>query len=266
MITTWSQGNADDNMAESILVDFSTSIRRHPWWIARSKLVAALLRRLGVDPPSRIFDAGCGWGSTLEALETRGYKVTGMDISRQALERLDRPGRDLVLADLASPVPANAGIHDAVLALDVIEHLDDDHDAVQKLGRIVKPGGWVIVSVPARPDLWSLFDEVQGHRRRYLPETLRAAFDGAPLQLDRIFWWGEWLVGMIRLQRGKHKSAGAEDSPAQIYRRYLTLPPWPGPLVLKAGFALEQEKALDGKLRTGTSLFAVARRPHRTSV
>ena len=261
MIHTWSQGVADDNMAESILVDLAPLVRRHPWWEARSNLIAALLGRLGVAPPARVLDAGCGWGTTLAALEGLGYTTTGMDISRRTLERLDAPGRNLVLADLASPVPDGSDIYDAVLALDVIEHVNDDRDAVAKLGQIVRPGGWAIVSVPARPDLWTEFDEIQGHRRRYLPETLRAAFEGGPLVLDRVFWWGRWLVPMIRRQRSKTKKKQASDTPADIYRRYMKLPPWPAPLILKVGFALEQNKALDGKLHTGTSLYAVARRP-----
>lgn len=247
-------------MAESILVELATQIHRHPWWKARSRLTAALLSRLGVEPPSRIFDAGCGWGTTLEALESRGYQVTGMDISRRTLERLDREDRNLVLADLTSPVPPASALYDAVLALDVIEHIDDDRDAVGKLAQIVRPGGWVIVSVPARPDLWTEFDEIQGHRRRYMPEILSAVFEGGPLQLERVFWWGQWLVSMIRMQRSRKPSHGEGDTPAEIYRRYLKLPPWPGASLLDIGFRLEQNRALDGKLHTGTSLFAVARR------
>ena len=63
-----------------------------------------------------------------------------------------------------------------MLALDVIEHIDDDRDAVSKLGQLARPGGVVIVSVPALPEFFTEFDEIQGHRRRYLPETLQATF------------------------------------------------------------------------------------------
>jgi 2-polyprenyl-3-methyl-5-hydroxy-6-metoxy-1,4-benzoquinol methylase len=264
MIKTWSEGIADDNMAEDILVTLADLIHRHPWWRARSRLTLSLLDQLGIRPPAPVFDAGCGWGTTFLALEKAGYKVTGMDISRRAVERLDRPDRDLVIADLDCPVPPEMAIYDAVMALDVIEHIDDDRAAVTKLGQIVRPGGVVIVSVPARPELFTEFDEIQGHRRRYLPETLRAAFDGSGLQLERVFWWGQWLVPMIRRQRAKAKKVRPDDSPTDIYRRYLKLPPWPGAYALDLGFALEREKAITGKLKTGTSLFAVARRPLST--
>jgi 2-polyprenyl-3-methyl-5-hydroxy-6-metoxy-1,4-benzoquinol methylase len=260
LITTWSEGNADDGMAESILLDLAPLVRAHPWWRARGRLTLALLQRLGVVPPARVLDAGCGWGTTLETLEHRGYRVTGMDVSRRALERLNRPDRTLVVADLTRDLAVDRAAFDAVLALDVIEHIDDDQGAVARLGHLVGPGGALIVSVPALPELFGEFDRIQGHRRRYLPATLGAAFGRCGLAVESVFWWGQWLVPVLRRQR-RRKRGNPGESPAQTYRRYLSVPPWPASTVLKLGFALEHKKALAGRLQTGTSLFAVARRP-----
>src|SRR5437899_502659 len=123
MITTWSQGDPGDFMPEDILVRLAGQVRRHSWWQARARLVLAILSRSGIRPPARVLDAGCGWGVTLEALEAAGYRAVGLDISRRALERLDRPDRRLIEADLT-----RLDLHDlsqvtefdAVLALDVI--------------------------------------------------------------------------------------------------------------------------------------------------
>ena len=262
MITRWSDGSAEDNMAEDILVDLAGLIARHPWWRARADLTLTLLVRLGVRPPMRVLDVGCGWGRTLEALERRGYRAIGADISRRALEKLDRPGRELVEADLTKPLPEGIEPYDAVLALDLLEHLDDDRAAVARLGAMARPGGVVVVSVPALPDFFTEFDQIQGHRRRYLPETLQAAFERTGLVIERVFYWGAWLVPMLRRQRSRRR-ARVGESTAQVYQRYLSLPPWPLPWLLRAAFALERNRALDGKLRTGTSLFAVARQPAR---
>jgi 2-polyprenyl-3-methyl-5-hydroxy-6-metoxy-1,4-benzoquinol methylase len=261
VITTWSEGCAERNMAESILVDLADLVRAHPWWRARARLTLALLERLGVRAPARVLDAGCGWGTTLEALERCGYQAAGMDISRRTLERLDhdRPGRELYVADLARDLVEGADRFDAVLALDVIEHIDDDRAALAQLGRLARPGGLVIVSVPALPEFFTEFDAIQGHRRRYLPATLQAAFEGSGLSVERMFWWGGWLVPMLRRQRRRPRGAAGESA-AETYRRYLRLPPWPAPLALALGFALEHPRALGGKLQTGTSLFACARR------
>ena len=96
--------------------------------------------------------------------------------------------------------------------------------------------------------------------RRYLPETRGAAFADSGLLLDRIFWWGRWLVPALRRHRASPRSRPGQ-TPSEIYRHYLELPPWPLPWVAKLAFLFEHGPALRGLLRTGTSLFAVARRP-----
>jgi SAM-dependent methyltransferase len=261
MIERWSRGDTDRNMPEEILVDLAGIIRRHPWWRARATLTLDLLRDLGLEPPARIVDVGCGWGVTLDALERRGYRAIGMDVSRRTLEALDRPGRTLIEADLTRPLGEHDSTHDAVLALDVIEHLDDDGAAVHRLGSLTKPGGIVVVSVPALPELYGEFDGIQGHRRRYLPGVLREVFDGSGLVVERVFWWGRWLVPALKRQRARTMARPGESA-ADVYRRYLTLPPWPIGTVARWAFAMEKGPAIRGRLRIGTSLFAVARRPH----
>ena len=264
MIETWSEGLADDNMPEAILLERAPAIHKHPWWQARARLTTRLLASLGISPPATVLDAGCGWGTTLDALERAGYRASGMDISRKTLERLDRPGRSLFVADLTRDLPRIAAPFDAVLALDVIEHIDDDRGAVARLAALVRPGGALILSVPALPEFFSEFDAIQGHRRRYLPPALRDVFNGSRLEVDRVFWWGQWLVPILRRQRTKTKRRPG-DSPSQTYARYLALPPWPAPWIMSLAFALEERPALLGRLQTGTSLFAVARRPRESS-
>jgi SAM-dependent methyltransferase len=254
MITVWSRGVADDNMPEQMLLDTIEKVRRHPWYAARAKLVLATLRRHQVLPPAKIMDVGCGWGVTLDVLEAAGYAAFGLDISRQILERIDRPNRNLIEADLNQALPAQSGNNDALLSLDVLEHIDDDAATVKRMAPLLRPGGIAVVSVPALPELFAEFDRIQGHRRRYIPERLREAFAGSGLEIKEIFWWGAWMVPIVRRTR---KSA---TSATKTYSDYLRLPPWPFPLLAKLAYAWEHSRALEGKLRTGTSLFAVAER------
>lgn len=256
MILTWSSGPADDNMPEAILVDTLEKVRRHPWWAARAKLALAVLRKNGVVPPGSVIDVGCGWGINLEALERARYRVVGLDISRRILELLDRPTRRLVEADLNQPLPESGSLNDGLLALDVIEHLDDDRSVVRRFAELVRPGGLAVVSVPALPELFSEFDRIQGHRRRYVPETLRAAFEGSGLTVREIFWWGAWMVPVLR--RMRLREGQNRQTTSKTYADYLRLPPWPAPLVMKLAYAWDHGRALRGRLRSGTSLFAVA--------
>lgn len=262
MIERWTAGDAGRNMPEEILVELGPIVRRHPWWRARARLTLALLADLGLDPPARVLDVGCGWGVTMEALEARGYRASGMDISRRSLEILDRPARHLIEADISRELPGPCvAAHDAVLALDVIEHLDDDAAAVGRLATLTSPGGVVVISVPALPWLYGEFDAVQGHRRRYLPDDIHRAVSGSGLVLERTFWWGQWLVSAIGRQRSAERGLPGESA-SEVYRRYLRVPPWPLSAIARCAFAIEQGPALHGHLTTGTSLFAVARRPH----
>ena len=247
-------------MPEDMLVETLEKVRRHPWHHARANLTLRLLRSLDIFPPASIMEVGCGWGLNLTMLESSGYNTTGMDISRQILRRIDKPGRQLIEADLNQQFPDGVRRYDAVLALDVIEHLDDDQGAVRRIGRLLKPGGVAIVSVPAMPDLYSDFDSIQGHRRRYLPETLRLAIEGGGLEVTNILWWGAWMVPIMRRTRLKSN----ESKKVKTYSDYLSIPPWPAPLLLRLAYAFEETRAINGKLSKGSSLFATARLSNRT--
>jgi SAM-dependent methyltransferase len=260
MITSWSSGTPGENMDEEILVQLHDVVTRHPWWIARADLVLALLQRLKIMPPASILEAGCGWGTNLEALEVAGYQITGLDASRKTLDRLDRAYRKLIEADLSQDIPDSVPTYDCVLALDVIEHIDDDRRAVVQLGRLIRPDGRVIVSVPALPELYSQFDEVQGHRRRYTAQSLRMCLEGAGLIVEDILWWGQWMVHLLRMRKaGRRRSPG--ETSVDVYRHYLALPPWPGPWAMKLMFRIDRWRTLRRRNVTGTSLIAVAARP-----
>jgi SAM-dependent methyltransferase len=242
-------------MPEDLLVSVIEMVRRHPWWRARARLALDVLKRNNVSPPASVFDVGCGWAVNLTALEDAGYRVTGLDISRRILALIDAPSRRLIEADLTQPPRAVADPAEALLALDVIEHIDDDRTALRNMAALLRPGGIAVVSVPALPELFSEFDEIQGHRRRYLPDSLHAAFDDTGLAVRSIFWWGAWMVPVLRRMRSR-----AGKSRPRTYADYLRLPRWPGPQLMALAFAVERRLAPKEWLSTGTSLFAVAAR------
>jgi SAM-dependent methyltransferase len=219
-----------------------------------------LLEKLNIRPPATILEAGCGWGINLGALETAGYQITGLDVSRKMLDRLDRSGRRLVEADLTQGLPDRLPTYDCVLALDVIEHIDDDCHALQQLGRLLKPTGRLIISVPALPELFSEFDEVQGHRRRYTAESLRSCLEGAGLLVEDTRWWGQWMVKPLRARKSARRGRPG-DTNADIYRRYLALPPWPGPWAMNMMFRIDHWRTLRRRNLAWTSLIAVAAYP-----
>ena len=68
----------------------------------------------------------------------------------------------------------------------MLEHTDDDVISLRELRRVTRPGGHLVVSVPAHPRLWSRHDEVNRHRRRYTRRTLRAAAEAAGWEVERM--------------------------------------------------------------------------------
>jgi hypothetical protein len=124
----------------------------------------------------------------------------------------------------------------------------------------VRKGGSLIVSVPALPALFGEFDIIQGHRRRYLPDDLRRVFEGSGLEVERLIWWGGWFLPIVRTQRAKRKARPGESASA-VYRRYLKFGPRSLTWLARLAFRLEEGPALRGRLKIGTSLVALGRKP-----
>jgi SAM-dependent methyltransferase len=185
--------------------------------------------------------------------------MTGLDISQEMLAQLDSPSRRLVAADLSQPLNPTETF-DAVLAMDVIEHIDDDLVAARSLFALTKPGGALVLSVPARPELFSEFDRIQNHRRRYTDPALRGVLEEAGFSEVRLLWWGQIMYWLIRRQRSKPKGVPGE-SVDQTYLRYLEVPGYPLRLALDVVFWADRGLTRLGVGRRGTSLIAVARRP-----
>lgn len=151
------------------------------WWHrGRQAIVQRLVGRYA-PLPARILDVGCGTGATTLGLRRFG-PVVGMDIGRRALEVAGRRGLAVAQAS-AARLPARSGAFDLVVALDVLEHLEDDVAAAREMWAALRPGGLLVATVPAYPFLWSGHDEALGHRRRYLRRELVATLERAGLEV-----------------------------------------------------------------------------------
>ncbi len=151
--------------------DYDALYHHHWWWRARESILLEEIRALSLPTGASILDVGCGNGLFLPKLARFG-RVEGIEVDA-SLVRDDAPLRDAIhLEPLGHPVYAGR-LFDLVTALDVIEHLDDDRGFVRLLAERVRPGGHLLVTVPAFPILWDVHDEINHHRRRYRREGLR---------------------------------------------------------------------------------------------
>jgi SAM-dependent methyltransferase len=147
----------------------------HWWYRGRRRVIRETLRSLGLPAGAEILDAGCGSGRNMVELAAFGH-VTGLELSEASLERArSRNAGEVVGGSLTEPLPFPDARFDLAVALDVLEHLDDDATALRELRRVVRPHGRLLITVPAYQWLWSSHDEVNHHRRRYTEATLLAA-------------------------------------------------------------------------------------------
>lgn len=139
----------------------------HWWFKGRRRILSDLAQTFLPDTrPLQVLDVGCGTGSNLEWLKPLG-PVIGIDSSPEAVAWSQAKRYDQVLVGDAAHLPLEDGVIDLVVALDVLEHIDDDRGAALELFRVLKPGGLLMVTVPAYRFFWSDFDVQSGHLRRY---------------------------------------------------------------------------------------------------
>jgi SAM-dependent methyltransferase len=148
---------------------------RHWWFRAKHKIVRSLLARYvpaSATNKPRVIDLGCGCGYLLSLINGE-YDAVGMDGFSQAVEFSKRRGVRVEVGSLPEPVPFEDGSADAILLLDVLEHLEDDTTCFERATRLLKPGGVAICTVPAYPWLWTKRDEFHQHFRRYTRPAFR---------------------------------------------------------------------------------------------
>ena len=142
---------------------FQFATADHFWMQWRHRLLVRALKRAGT-PVSRALEIGCGHGVAREMLERDlDIAVDGCDLNRAALE-MAKPGKgDLFVYNILDHEPSLLGRYDAVFLLDVIEHIADDTAFLLAAMRHLRPGGLVIVNVPANMLLFSDYDRAAGH-------------------------------------------------------------------------------------------------------
>ncbi len=151
---------------------------------------AAILDWLRDAPAGRVLEMGCGPGALLYDLSLRGFEATGVETSSRSLEIAphlldDRPG-----VTVQSTPPAAEERYDYLFAFEVLEHIEDDLGTLRGWLDYLKPGGRVLVSVPAHRKRWNVTDICAGHFRRYDREDVIELFESAGLKPTRVGTYG----------------------------------------------------------------------------
>jgi SAM-dependent methyltransferase len=174
-------------------------VGRHFWNLARNHVVLRKLRRGGV-PPGAVLDIGCGRGATVEYLRAAGLDGLGVELAPTRVDERLRPHVTTGVPAESLPAATRERVG-SVLLLDVLEHLDDPESLLRQLRRSFPMLRRVVVTVPARQELWSNYDDFYGHRTRYdLSSLRRLASVLDPLRLDAGYFFHA-LYPVVSLQR-----------------------------------------------------------------
>lgn len=180
----------------------AATARRGHWWVrGRRDIFARLLDELVELPKqARVLDVGPGYGVNTTLLQDRG-RLCVLDTDAGSLDSCRALGAsDLVLGD-ATSLPLADGSIDLLTALDVIEHLDDDLQALREFRRVLQPTGWLLLTVPALRILWGRQDVLSDHRRRYRRRQLRRQLAAARFEPARLTYFNTLLFPPILLVR-----------------------------------------------------------------
>ena len=183
----------------------------HWWFSARRKIIDSLIRnKIAPAPGARILEVGCGTGSNLAVLQRFGIvDAIEPDDGARALAA-SRSGIAVKGGLLPDGVEIEDGTYDLIVLLDVLEHIPDDLGTLRALKPKLRPGGRLLLTVPAMPWLWSAHDVAHHHQRRYTASTLKAVLDNAGFRVRHRSYFNTFLFPLIVAARVVGKVTGRE--------------------------------------------------------
>jgi SAM-dependent methyltransferase len=229
--------------------------KKHWWFVTRKKIVLdTITRYLSKDSKTRILDIGCGSGLMLNALEEIG-QTFGMDMSDEAISFSKEIFNGKVEKGfLPNQVPYEENFFDLIIALDVIEHVEQDVESLKAIRSRLVSDGKAVITVPAYMFLWSKFDELNEHKRRYTLTELNTKLEQAGFTVEKISYYNTLLfpvIFVVRMLNNVLKRDGASD---------IDMPSSPVNVILEKIFGIEKYLLRLANLPFGVSILAVVRK------
>ena len=168
------------------------------WWyqVLHREVVKDVVSRCSPAQPCRLLDAGCGTGGMLHTLrEIRpDWQITGLDFSSAAVECCQQRGLPEIIRGSVDEMPFRNASFDIVVSLDVLYHRQvSQNRALSEAARVLKPGGLLILNLPAFDVLRGRHDVAVHGTRRYTVKEIRELLGPTGLKLETAFCWNAWL-------------------------------------------------------------------------
>jgi SAM-dependent methyltransferase len=218
--------------------------------------VCRLLRsRLGAGA-REVLDAGCGSGGLIGYLQGRApeWRLTGVDLSPLACELAARRGPARIVQGSVTALPFATTAFDAIVAADVLYELDEPAAALREFHRCVRPGGWIVVNVPAYRWLWSYHDVAVHSKHRFGRTEVAGLVTAAGFDLELNTHWNALPFPLIVARRKLFARRGDTSD--------VKLRPAPVEAFLGGLMAIEHAwLRLGGRWAWGSSILAMGRKP-----
>lgn len=235
---------------------------QHFWFAGRRKLIRAVVARIAQALPSgcRVIELGCGTGNILAALADAcpSGRIFGMDLFHEGLAFARRTATAFLVQGDATRSPFSVGF-DIVGAFDVLEHVENDAGMLREIRSLLNPGGKFVLTVPAYQWLWSGFDELSHHQRRYDEGELGRKLRSAGFQVISMC---PFMMIMVPLMwwRCKKDWCDVNNRSAELLEREIRIVPIVnGVMKVKVVLSCESSLVAAGiHLPFGSSLLAVA--------
>jgi SAM-dependent methyltransferase len=235
--TAYSDTQYDDNYPPGM---------EHHWWSrARAEIIQSALARL---EPTRILDVGCGRGLTVAFLRQRGFECYGCELGRPSVDGVVVP----YVSTGTAATDLDEGFRDridTILLLDVIEHIADPKAFLDDLLRAFPRAAHVVLTVPARQELWTIWDEHYGHFLRYDRSTLMALLSRTGLKVlsARHIFLSLYPILLLAARIGSRSKRAT--SPRRLWAHRIV-----------ASWFVAEAKVLAASPLWGTSLLAICKR------
>ncbi len=182
--------------------DIEWQVEKYHWWFSvRRKILGDLLTSINISTKEWAIDIGCGTGSNLNVLSSKGIHTIGLDHSLYALTLVKRRLKlPLINGDL-NKLPLRSNSIGLIVAMDVLEHVDNDVAGISEFCRVLKRGGNLILTVPAFKSLWGIQDVVTGHKRRYSKEEILTKLVQGGFEIMRFSYFNFFLFFPILIAR-----------------------------------------------------------------
>lgn len=225
----------------------------HYWWfVSRRRLALALLEKHAPDSQI-VLDVGSGTGALLNELQ-KTKRAVGLDFSPLAVKFCMERGLTDLLVGNAERIPVRPSSFDAIVSLDTLEHVADDESAVASIAQALKPGGTLVLNVPAFRWLWGPHDVALMHHRRYTKGQVRDLLTRHGLRVEKLSYSVFLLFPIVILIRLMDK---LKSGPAKVSLPKLS--PVSNRFLVKLQ-DMEARWIAGGSLPWGSSVIAVARK------